>query len=322
MLRAAITMPPSSSKLVAIPLPPPFLLPRNLLTKSSPFTQIRSFGVRAIEKRRKASPYNNVPGLQPLLSSQAAAFERKIKSDTLPLRTGALAIKKGMTAIYDAESGKRIPCTVLQLDQNQVISHKTKKTHGYWAVCVGSGTRDSENVTKPMLGHFSVQGVSPKRHLREFRVRSREGLLPVGHHIKADWFIEGQFVDARATTKGKGFAGVMKRWGMHGQDRTHGHSLSHRSIGSTGNGQGGGSRVYPGKKMAGNMGGERNTEQNLKVLQTDPENGIVVVKGCLSGPKGGLVMIQDALKKPWPTIPTTAEVGSEPEQQATAAIPA
>lgn len=214
-----------------------------------------------------------------LLSSQEAAFERKIKSDTLPLRTGALAIKKGMTAIYDPESGKRVPCTVLQLDQNQVVSLKTKKTHGYWAVCIGSGYRDSENVTKPMLGHFSSQGVSPKRHLREFRVKSREGLLPVGQHIKADWFLEGQFVDARANTKGKGFAGVMKRWGMHGQDRTHGHSLSHRSIGSTGNGQGGGGRVYPGKKMAGNMGGERNTVQNLKVLQTDPENGIVVVNG-------------------------------------------
>lgn len=272
-------MPPSTSKLVAIPLPPPFLLPRTVLTKPFSCSQTRSFGVKAIEPRRKASPYNDVPGLKPLLSTPAAAFERKIRSDTLPLRTGALAIKKGMTAIYDVESGKRIPCTVLQLDQNQVVSHKTKKVHGYWAVCVGSGYRDSENVTKPMLGHFSVQGVSPKRHLREFRVRDRAGLLAVGQQIKADWFIEGQFVDARSNTIGKGFAGVMKRWGFHGQDRTHGHSLSHRSLGSTGNGQGGGGRVYPGKKMPGNMGGERNTVQNLKVLQTDPENGIVLVNG-------------------------------------------
>ena len=184
-----------------------------------------------------------------------------------------------MTAVYDIESGKRIPCTVLQLDRNQVVSHKTRQQHGYYAVCVGSGTLHPKNVTKPMLGHYSVQGVSPKRHLHEFRVAGKEGLLSIGEEVKANWFMEGQFVDTRSNCKGKGFQGVMKRWGMHGQDRSHGASLSHRSMGSAGQGQGGGSRVYPGKKMAGNMGGQRNTVQSLKVLQTDMEKGIVVVNG-------------------------------------------
>ena len=181
--------------------------------------------------------------------------------------------------MYDPETGKRTPCTVLQLDRVEVVSHKTRKQHGYNAVCVGSGLQAEKNVTKPMLGHFSSQGVSPKRYLHEFRVADHKGLLAVGEEIKADWFMEGQFVDTRSNCKGKGFQGVMKRWGMHGQDRSHGVSLAHRSMGSAGQGQGGGSRVYPGKKMAGNMGGQRNTVQSLKVMQTDVEKGIIVVHG-------------------------------------------
>ena len=219
-----------------------------------------------------------------------------------------------MTAIYDTETGKRTPCTVLQLDRVQVISHKTRKKHGYYAVCVGSGWKSTKNITKPMLGHFSAQGVSPKRHLHEFRVADHTGLLAVGEEIQANWFMEGQYVDTRANCKGKGFQGVMKRWGMHGQDRSHGASLSHRSMGSAGQGQGGGSRVYPGKKMAGNMGGQRNTVQSLKVLQTDREKGLVVVNGAVSGPKGCLVMVSDAIKKPWPQVPPPpkpAEVSKE-----------
>lgn len=163
---------------------------------------------------------------------------------------------------------------------NQVVHHKTMKKNGYYAVCVGAGTKAAYNFTKPELGHFSAQGVAPKKHLQEFRVRDEKGLLAVGESITADWFIVGQYVDTRANCKGKGFQGAMKRWGFGGQPRSHGHSLSHRSLGGTGNGQGGGSRVYPGKKMPGNMGGQRNTVQN-KVLQTDKENGIVLVKGEL-----------------------------------------
>ena len=254
-------------------------------------------GIRSIDRVRhdRYHPQN-------LLASKESALKRKEASDTLPLRTGAMAIKKGMTAIYD-EEGRRVPCTVLQLNMNQVISHKTRKVHGYDAVCIGSGIKSAKNTTKPMLGHYSAQGVSPKRYLHEFRVKTEDGLLPVGELVKADWFVEGQFVDTRSNCKGKGFAGVMKRHGMHGQDRSHGVSLAHRSMGSAGQGQGGGSRVYPGKKMAGRMGGQRNTIQNLKVMQADASTGILVVNGAVSGPKGCVVTIQDALKKSWPNVP-------------------
>lgn len=297
-------MPPRPATVAIIPLPPPYLLPRNLLWPRTHLpSQKRQFGIKSIDPPTP-SRFNNVgSGIPPLLSSSTAALERRAKANTLPLRPGALAIKKGMTAIYDTETGKRTPCTVLQLDRVQVVSHKTRKKHGYYAVCVGSGWKAAKNITKPMLGHFSTQSVSPKRHLHEFRVADHTGLLAVGEEIKADWFMEGQYVDTRANCKGKGFQGVMKRWGMHGQDRSHGASLSHRSMGSAGQGQGGGSRVYPGKRMAGNMGGQRNTVQSLKVLQTDREKGFVVVNGAVSGPKGGLVMISDAIKKPWPQVP-------------------
>jgi large subunit ribosomal protein L3 len=297
-------MPLKSPTVAIIPLPPPYLLPRRLLRPQTLFpSQKRQFGIKSIDPPTPSRFSNVGPGLSPLLSSSTAALERRAKANTLPLRTGALAIKKGMTAIYDTETGKRTPCTVLQLDRVQVVSHKIRKKHGYYAVCVGSGWKSTKNITKPMLGHFSVQGVSPKRHLHEFRVADHTGLLAVGEEIHADWFMEGQYVDTRSNCKGKGFQGVMKRWGMHGQDRSHGASLSHRSLGSAGQGQGGGSRVYPGKKMAGNMGGQRNTVQSLKVLQTDREKGLVVVTGAVSGPKGCLVMLSDAIKKPWPLVP-------------------
>ena len=272
-------MPLKITILVAVPLPPSFLLPRSWLQASRHARQqTRCFGIKSIDPP-KLNPYNNRPGLPGLLSTPKAAYDRKIRSDTLPLRTGALAIKQGMTAIYNPETGDRIPCTVLQLDSNQVVHHKTMKQHGYYAVCIGMGGKHPKNFTRQELGHFSSQGVAPKRHLQEFRVRDEKGLIAVGEQIKASWFLEGQYVDTRADCKGKGFQGVMKRWGFGGQPRSHGHSLSHRSLGSTGNGQGGGSRVYPGKKMPGRMGGQRVTVQNLKILQTDDERGIVLVNG-------------------------------------------
>lgn len=231
-------------------------------------------GVRSIDKKVRHDKYHP----KALHATRQAALERKEVANTIPLRTGLMAIKKGMTAVYNDE-GTRIPCTVLQLDRNQVVHHKTIKRHGYFAVCVGAGHVNEKNVTKPQLGHFSLQGVSPKRHLHEFRVRDQAGLVPVGQSIAADWFLVGQHVDTRSTSKGKGFAGAMKRWGFHGQDRSHGVSLTHRSHGSLGGSQGSGSRVYPGKKMAGRMGGQRNTIQSLRVMQTDPGNGILVLKG-------------------------------------------
>ncbi|KAL2819939.1 translation protein [Aspergillus cavernicola] len=301
-------MPPRlPKKLAQLPFSLGALAPQ-LITPTP--VSIRTFGIRSLNPP-KNSPYNAGPDLPVLKSTPAAALERK--ANTLPLRTGALAVKKGMTAIFDPESGKRIPCTVLQLDRVQVVAHKTIAVHGYNAVQIGAGWKHPTNVRKSLLGHFSGQGVSAKRHVFEFRVKDESGLLPVGELVHADWFQEGQFVDARSNTKGKGFAGVMKRHGFHGQDRSHGVSLTHRSLGSAGPSQGGGSRVYPGKKMAGNMGNEQNTVQNLKVLKVDRENGLVLVHGAVSGPKGCIIRIQDAIKKPWPTIvePTEATQATE-----------
>ncbi|KAJ5081431.1 Translation elongation/initiation factor/Ribosomal beta-barrel [Penicillium alfredii] len=269
---------------------------------------VRSLGIRSLNPP-KPSKYDTGPGLPVLESAPEAALRRKAR--TTPHRTGAITIKKGMTAIYDQETGKRTPCTVLQLDRVEVVSHKTPKQHGYYAVQIGAGWKHPENMTKSLLGHFSAHGLSPKRHVCEFRVKNESGLVPVGQTIDASWFQEGQFVDARSNSKGKGFAGVMKRHGFGGQDRSHGVSLTHRSLGSSGPGQGGGSRVYPGKKMAGNMGNHQSTVQNLKVLKVDAENGIVVVTGSVSGPKGCVVRIQDAIKKPWPEIGPAATAESE-----------
>lgn len=261
-------------KLAQLPLL--FLCPRSTTATAITSVPIRTFGIRSLNPP-KENRFNAGPGLPVLKSTPTAALERK--AYTLPLRTGAVAIKKGMTAIFDTETGQRVACTVLQLDRVEVVSHKTVEKHGYFAVQVGAGWKHPSNITKSLLGHFSANGISPKRHVYEFRVKDGRGLLPVGQAITADWFQEGQYVDTRSNSKGKGFAGVMKRHGFHGQDRSHGVSLTHRSLGSAGPSQGGGSRVYPGKKMAGNMGNEQNTVQNLKVLKVDPANGIVVVKG-------------------------------------------
>ncbi|OJD34967.1 mitochondrial 54s ribosomal protein 9 [Diplodia corticola] len=250
--------------------------------------------------------FNRGPGMRVLDASSTAALARK--EYTTPLRTGALAIKKGMTALYDPATGVRTPCTVLQLDRCQVVAHKTRAEHGYWAVAMGAGWKHPSNVTRPLLGHFAAQGVSPKRWVKEFRVRDERGLLGVGEVVGADWFKEGQFVDTRADSRGMGFAGGMKRWGFSGQPASHGQSLTHRVMGSSGASQGSGSRVLPGKRMPGRMGGHQVTVQNLKVLKVDAENGIVVVNGAVSGPKGCIVQIQDAIKKPWPDVPLVTSI--------------
>ena len=233
-------------------------------------------GIKSISQPRP-NRYNQGHGIPVLSASVEAALKRK--AFTTPLRTGALGIKKGMTAMYEKETGRRIPCTIVQLDQVQVVSHKTKQKNGYYAVQVGMGWKHPRNVTRPLLGHFSGHEVSPKRHLAEFKVLDQGGLLKKGEAIGAGWFQEGQYIDARANSRGMGFAGVMKKHGMHGQPASHGVSLTHRSMGSAGQSQGGGSRVYPGKRMAGRMGGEQVTVQNVKVLQVDNENGLVVLNG-------------------------------------------
>lgn len=213
--------------------------------------------------------------------------------------------------MYNPETGKRTACTVLQLDRVEVVAHKTREKNGYFAVQIGSGWKHPSNVTRPELGHFAGAGVSPKRFMAEFRVKDAKGLLPVGQNVGAEWFLEGQFVDARANCRGMGWAGGMKRWGFSGQPASHGNSKTHRAMGSSGASQGSGSRVHPGKKMAGRMGGQQVTVQNVKVLKIDAEKGIVVLNGCIAGPDGCIVQIQDAIKKPWPVIPENIMTGKE-----------
>ncbi|KAI1855148.1 hypothetical protein JX265_006710 [Neoarthrinium moseri] len=244
--------------------------------------------------RSKPNRFNQVSsGLPAPTAGPAAALKRKERST--PVRTGVLAIKKGVSAMF--AQGRRTPCTILQLDQVEVVAHRTRAQNGYWAVQLGCGLRRAGNVTAPQLGYYEAKGLAPKQHLAEFKVRGEEGLLPVGVQLQPDWFKLGQFVDARSNSRGMGFAGGMKRHGFAGQEASHGNSKNHRTIGTTGPSQGGGSRVHPGKKMPGRMGGERVTVQNLRVLKVDNEQGIVVIKGHVAGPKGCLVMLADAIKK-------------------------
>lgn len=246
----------------------------------------------------KATRFNQqTAGLPAPTAGPAAALKRK--ENTTPVRTGVVAIKKGMTALF-TRRGTRIPCTVLQLDAVQVLQTKSRDGAGYFAVQVGAVPKRPSTTPGPQLGYFEAKGIEPKQHVAEFRVRSEAGLLPVGVQLLPDWFHIGQWVDVRGTSRGMGFAGVMKRHNFSGQNKTHGNSRNHRTGGSVGPSQGSGSRVHPGKKMAGRMGGISSTAQNLSVLKIDNDLGIVVVKGAVAGPKGSMVKIQDAVKKPPP----------------------
>lgn len=262
-----------------------------------PLTQTRTVksGWSTLRPRDKPYRYNQTSaGLPAPTTGPAAALKRKEHST--PVRAGVLGVKKGMT-VFMGRTGARIACTVLQLDRVQTVLNKTRQKHGYWAVQVGMGERLAGNVGAPLLGYYEAKGIAPKEVLAEFRVRNEKGLLPVGVQLFPDWFHVGQRVDVRSNSRGKGFAGGMKRHGFSGQEASHGNSKNHRTIGSTGASQGGGSRVLPGKKMPGRMGGHRVTVQNLPVLLVDNELGIVVVKGAVGGPKGAVVRIQDACKQ-------------------------
>ncbi|WP_111735130.1 50S ribosomal protein L3 [Roseovarius amoyensis] len=213
------------------------------------------------------------------------------------LRSGVIAKKVGMTRLF-MEDGRQVPVTVLQLDKLQVVAQRTPDKHGYSAVQLGAGTAKTKRVSKAMRGHFSAAKTEPKRKIAEFRV-DPENLIPVGEEIIANHYFEGQYVDVCGTSIGKGFAGAMKRHNFGGLRATHGVSISHRSHGSTGQCQDPG-RVFKGKKMAGHMGAARVTTQNLQVVRTDAERGLIMVKGAVPGSKGGWVTIKDAVKKPFP----------------------
>lgn len=207
-----------------------------------------------------------------------------------------------MTGVWD-EQGRKIPVTVLQLDRVQITHIKTKANNGYNAVQVGAGQRQPRNITKAMLGHYARATVFPKQHIAEFRTLNPPVAedLALGTVLRADHFQVGQFVDIRSVSKGKGFAGVMKRYGFKGLRASHGVSISHRSAGSMGQSQDPG-RVLPGKKMAGRMGGKRITVQNVKILEINKDTGTLMVKGPVPGPKHSWIMVQDAIKKAASTL--------------------
>ena len=210
------------------------------------------------------------------------------------MSSGVIAQKVGMTRIF-TEAGENVPVTVLKLEKLQVLAQRTADKHGYTAIQVGAGTRKPSRLTKSERGGFAVASVEPKRKLAEFRV-SPENLIEVGAEITADHFVPGQFVDVTGTSQGKGFQGAMKRWNFGGLRATHGVSVVHRSHGSTGQRQDPG-KVFKGKKMAGHLGDERVTTQNLVVAKIDVERGLLMIRGAVPGSKGGWVVVRDAVKK-------------------------
>jgi large subunit ribosomal protein L3 len=238
------------------------------------------------------------------------------------MRSGVIAQKVGMTRLF-TEAGEHVPVTVLRLAQCQVVAHRSKEKDGYVALQLGAGTRKVKNVSKAERGRFAVAKVEPKRKIAEFRV-TEDALIPVGAEITADHFLIGQFVDVTGTSIGKGYAGGMKRWNFAGLRASHGVSVSHRSIGSTGGRQDPG-KTFKNKKMPGQMGNTRITTLNLKVMQTDVERGLILVEGAVPGAKGGWITVRDAVKKSLPKEvpqPGKFRITGEASQGAGAEAPA
>ncbi len=229
------------------------------------------------------------------------------------MRTGVITTKLGMSRYYTDE-GDHIPVTLLKLDNCQVTAIRAEDEDaeggGYNAVQVGVGTAKVKNVPKPQKGQFAKAKVEPKVKVAEFRV-AKDALLELGQELTVDHYVTGQYVDVSATSIGKGFAGAMKRWNFGGMEATHGVSISHRAHGSTGQCQDPG-RVFKGKKMAGHMGNTRVTKQNLRIIATDAENGLLLVSGAVPGSKGAYVYVTDAMKKvrpanaPYPALAKTS----------------
>jgi large subunit ribosomal protein L3 len=211
------------------------------------------------------------------------------------MRSGLIAQKLGMTRLF-MEDGTHVPVTVLGLQNCQVVGQRTQEKDGYTALQLGAGLAKAKNTPKAQRGQFAAAKVEVKRHVAEFRVDA-DNLIEVGATMQADHFVPGQLVDVTGISIGKGFAGGMKRWNFGGLRATHGVSVSHRSHGSTGGRQDPG-KVFKNKKMAGHLGDERVTTQNLKVVKTDVERGLIMVQGSVPGAKGGWIQIKDAVKRP------------------------
>lgn len=213
------------------------------------------------------------------------------------MRTGLITQKMGMTRVF-MDDGRHIPVTVLKVDNLQVVARRTADKDGYTALQLGAGLQKARRVTQPMRGHFAKAQVEPKRKLAEFRVTA-ENLLEIGDEITADHYVAGQLVDVSGTTIGKGFAGGMKRHNFRGLEASHGVSISHRSIGSTGGRQDPG-KTFKNKKMPGHMGQVLVTTQNVEIVRTDKDRGLILVKGAVPGAKGSWVMVRDAMKSALP----------------------
>ena len=208
-------------------------------------------------------------------------------------RTALLGRKLGMSQVWD-ENGFFVPVTLVDVSTNVVTAVKTEETDGYKAVQLGYGQIDPTKVTKPLAGHFAKAGVTPRRHLAEVRTANAEEHKP-GQELTAELFSEGTLVDVTGTTKGKGFAGTIKRWGFKSYRRTHGSHKNERRPGSVG-ACATPSRILKGKRMAGRMGHETNTVLSLTIVSSDVENGILAIKGAIPGPKGGIVLVRSAVK--------------------------
>jgi len=213
------------------------------------------------------------------------------------MRTGLLARKLGMTRLFRGD-GAHVPVTVLHLDQVQVVCIRTREKDGYDAVQLGWGSAKPQRVSKPNRGHFAKARVEPKARLAEFRV-APDAIPEPGAVLSAGHLVVGQRVDVTAVSKGKGFAGAMKRWNFGGLEASHGVSISHRSHGSTGNRQDPG-RTFKNKKMAGHLGAERVSVLNLEVAAIDVEKGLLMLRGAVPGGKGAFVRVRDAVKRPRP----------------------
>ena len=235
------------------------------------------------------------------------------------MRTGLIAKKLGMTRLFK-EDGTHVPVTVLHLDQVQVVDTRTEERDGYTAIQLGWGKAKVKNVSNPNKGHYARVKVEPKARLVEFRVAS-DALLESGQVLTAAHFVVGQKVDVCGISKGKGFAGAMKRWNFRGLEASHGVSVSHRSHGSTGNRQDPG-KTFKNKKMAGHLGVERVTTLNVEVAGIDADKGLVMVRGAVPGAKGGFVRIRDAVKRarsadvPYPAAVLSAPEAAQPQETA------
>lgn len=236
------------------------------------------------------------------------------------MRTGVIAKKVGMTRLFQ-EDGRHVPVTVLSLEDCQVVQVRTAERDGYVALQLGAGAAKQKNVAKPQREHFAKAEVPLKMEVAEFRVAD-DAVLEVGATIAASHFVSGQLVDITGHTQGKGFSGAMKRWGFGGMRATHGVSISHRAHGSTGNRQDPG-RVFKNKKMAGHQGDRQRTQQNLEVVRTDDERGLIFVKGSVPGAKNGWLLVRDSVKvdrhadAPYPAAVKSAANDAAPAVEAT-----